>query len=75
MVQGRNRQGFPFEPSNPANVLENLTRKDLEGDLPLKLLILGQINLAHASGPDAFDDTVMRNDLSILELPRDLLAR
>jgi len=59
VVQGGGRPGLGDEAAHPLLVADQLRRQDLERDAPLELLVLRDVDLAHAAGAERADDAVM----------------
>src|SRR5439155_23894743 len=59
MIESRRRAGLAFEPLSAIRVSREIRIQDLERDATLKLGVLGEIDLAHASLSEEFDDAVM----------------
>ena len=60
MIQGRRRMRFLLETTQPALITSQFRGKHLERNFALEPHVLGQINLAHASGAEHGNYFVVR---------------
>src|SRR5262245_11454516 len=73
MVQGRGSFGLTLESAQRLRIAGNFARKELEGDKPFQLDVLGFVDDAHAAAAQPFHDLVVRDgfpeqDASPLEM-------
>ncbi|MGH9147972.1 MAG: hypothetical protein ACRD1Q_14770, partial [Vicinamibacterales bacterium] len=64
MVQRRNGAGLLLEPAHAILVGHQPARQNLEGDLPPKPQILGEVDLAHPAGAERRHHAIVRKFLS-----------
>ena len=64
MVQGGDGFRLSREPRSAIGVFGYFGRQDLEGDLPIELVVVCQVHLAHATGTKFRHDAVMADRLA-----------
>ena len=64
VVERRQQLGFAVEAGHSLGVLGKVLGKDLDGDIPIKVLIAGSIHVAHSARAKRFDDHVMTEGLA-----------
>ena len=64
MAQTREAERLAAEPPARGITCRCGGGKELDGDIPLEMLVAGAVDDTHATGPDAFDDAVVREDLA-----------
>ena len=58
MVEGGRSPGLLLEPAQAVDVVSYLGRQHLDRDFAIEALVVGAVDLAHATGPERRDDLV-----------------
>ena len=64
MIQSRGCAGLPQQPGPGGSVVEAGLRQDLDGHVPIELLVVSAVDHAHAAFAELFCDLIMTERLA-----------